>query len=160
MFTPSHMNGQTNWFIEYLCYHKKKPKQYFMTDFHIKILHQKMNDILLGQTDFCFYWSLLTVWPCASNLGWEDTTQFPLPYNFQSLYGCEWAPTLKGHHTLTERETRMTTFIKTKFKILDDQTNIDKYRLATNITVYHIISKLILQRIIITNLCGPVSHLK
>ena len=26
--------------------------------------------------------------------------------------------------------TRMTTFIKTKFKILDDQTNIDKYRLA------------------------------
>ena len=54
--------------------------------------------------------------------------------------------------------TRMTTFIKTKFNISDDQTNIDKYRLAANITEYHIISKLILQRIIITNFCGPVSH--
>ena len=39
--------------------------------------------------------------------------------------------------------TRMTTFIKTKFKISDEQTNIDKYRLAANITEYHIISKLI-----------------
>ena len=37
---------------------------------------------------------------------------------------------------------------------LDDQTNIDKYRLAENITEYHIISKLILQQIIITNFCG------
>ena len=45
----------------------------------------------------------------------------------------------------------MTTLIKTKFKISDDQTNIDKYRLATNITEYHIISKLTLQRIIILN---------
>ena len=53
----------------------------------------------------------------------------------------------------------MTTFIKTKFKISDDQTNIDKYRLDANITEYHIISKLILQRIIITNFCGPVSPL-
>ena len=43
----------------------------------------------------------------------------------------------------------MTIFIKTKFKISDDQTNIDKYILAANITEYHIISKLILQRIII-----------
>ncbi len=42
----------------------------------------------------------------------------------------------------------MTTFIKTKFKISVDQTNINKYRLAANITEYHIISKLILQRII------------
>ena len=48
--------------------------------------------------------------------------------------------------------------IKTRFKISDDQTNIDKYRLAANITEYHIILKLILQRIIITNFCGPVSH--
>ena len=31
----------------------------------------------------------------------------------------------------------MTTFIKTKLKISDDQTNIDKYRLAANITLYH-----------------------
>ena len=45
----------------------------------------------------------------------------------------------------------MTTFLKKKFKISDDQTNFDKYRLAANITEYHIISKLILQRIIITN---------
>ncbi len=57
-------------------------------------------------------------------------------------------------------ETRMTTFIKTKFKISEDQTNIEKYRLAANITVYHIISKLILQRIIITNFYGPVNHLR
>ena len=42
-------------------------------------------------------------------------------------------------------KTRMTTFIKT---ISDDQTNIDQYRLAGNITEYHIISKLILPRII------------
>ena len=54
----------------------------------------------------------------------------------------------------------MTTFIKKKFKIPDDQTNIDKYRLAANITEYHIISKLILQQITITNCCGPVSHLR
>ena len=39
--------------------------------------------------------------------------------------------------------TRMTTFIITKFKISDEPTNIDKYRLAANITEYHIISKLI-----------------
>ena len=31
-------------------------------------------------------------------------------------------------------KTRMTTFIKIKFNISDDQTNIDKYRLAANIT--------------------------
>ena len=44
--------------------------------------------------------------------------------------------------------------------ISDDQTNIDKHRLAANITEYHIVSKLILQRIIITNFCDPVSHLR
>ena len=31
----------------------------------------------------------------------------------------------------------MTTLIKTKFNISDDQMNIDKYRLAANITEYH-----------------------
>ncbi len=36
----------------------------------------------------------------------------------------------------------MTTFIKTKFNISDEQTNIDKYRLAANIK-----SKLILQQL-------------
>ena len=54
----------------------------------------------------------------------------------------------------------MTTFIKIKFNISDDQTNIDKYRLAANITEYHITSKLILQRIIITKSFGPVNHLR
>ena len=42
---------------------------------------------------------------------------------------------------------RMTTFIKTKFKKSDDQTNIE--RVTANITEYHIISKLIFLRIII-----------
>ena len=36
-------------------------------------------------------------------------------------------------------KTRMTTFIKTKFKKSDDQTNIDKYRVAAYITEYQII---------------------
>ena len=44
--------------------------------------------------------------------------------------------------------TRMTTFIKTKFKKSDDHTNIDKYRVAANITEYYIISKLIFYRIV------------
>ena len=48
----------------------------------------------------------------------------------------------------------MTTFIKSKFKIPDDQTNTDKYRLAANITEYHIISKLILQQSITTSKSG------
>ncbi len=34
-------------------------------------------------------------------------------------------------------KTRMTTLIKTKFKKTEDQTNIDKYRIAANITEYH-----------------------
>ncbi len=38
----------------------------------------------------------------------------------------------------------MTTFIKAKLKKSDDQTKFDKYRVAGNITVYHIISKLII----------------
>ena len=41
----------------------------------------------------------------------------------------------------------MTTFIQTKLKKSDDQTNIDK--VAANITEYHTISKLIFLRIII-----------
>ena len=43
----------------------------------------------------------------------------------------------------------MTTFKKTKFKKLDDQMNIDKYKVTANITEYHIIFKLIFLRIII-----------
>ena len=43
----------------------------------------------------------------------------------------------------------MTTFMKTKFKKSDDQTNIDKYRVSASITEYYIISKLIFRRIII-----------
>ncbi len=48
--------------------------------------------------------------------------------------------------------TRMATFIKTKLKKLNDQTNIDKYRVAANITEDHIISKLIYLRIIFPKL--------
>ncbi len=41
----------------------------------------------------------------------------------------------------------MTTFIKTKFKVSDDQTNIHKYRLAasaniTNFYIYYIFSQI------------------
>ncbi len=43
----------------------------------------------------------------------------------------------------------MTTFIKAKLKKSDDQTNCDKYRVATNITEYYIISKFIRLKIII-----------
>ncbi len=41
------------------------------------------------------------------------------------------------------RKTRMTKVIIAKLKKSDDQMNIDKYRLDTNITEYHIITKLI-----------------
>ncbi len=43
----------------------------------------------------------------------------------------------------------MTQFIKTKLKKSDDQTNIDRYRVDTNITEYKIILRLIFIRIII-----------
>ena len=43
----------------------------------------------------------------------------------------------------------MVTFIKTKLKKSDDQSNIDKYRVTANITEYHIISKSIFPIIII-----------
>ncbi len=46
-------------------------------------------------------------------------------------------------------KTRMKTIFKTKLKKSDDQTNIDKYRVAANITEYYIISKLIYLRIIV-----------
>ena len=45
----------------------------------------------------------------------------------------------------------MTIFIKVRLNKSDDQTNIDKYGVAANITEYHIISKLIFLRIIIQN---------
>ena len=35
--------------------------------------------------------------------------------------------------------TKMTTLIKTKLNISDDQKNINKYRLSANITEYHIL---------------------
>ena len=43
----------------------------------------------------------------------------------------------------------MIIFIKAKLKKSDDQTKIDKYRVAANITEYHIISKVIFLRITI-----------
>ncbi len=45
----------------------------------------------------------------------------------------------------------MPTFIKTKFNNSDYQKNIDKYRVAVNITENYVISKLIFLRIIIPN---------
>ncbi len=47
----------------------------------------------------------------------------------------------------------MTTFVKTKFKKSDDHTNVHKYRVAANITEYHIILKLIFLRILYTYDC-------
>ncbi len=47
-------------------------------------------------------------------------------------------------------KTRMTTFIKAKLKKSDGLSNIDKYRVAAKITEYHIISKSIFLRSIIT----------
>ena len=41
--------------------------------------------------------------------------------------------------------TRMTTFIITKFKNSDYKTNFNKYKVAANITEYHIIIKIFLQ---------------
>ena len=38
----------------------------------------------------------------------------------------------------------MATYIKAKLNKSDNQTDIDKYRVAANITEYHFISKLIL----------------
>ncbi len=46
-------------------------------------------------------------------------------------------------------KTIMTTFIKIKLKKSNNQTNIDKHRVAANITEFHIISKSISLRIII-----------
>ena len=62
----------------------------------------------------------------------------------------------------------MTTFMKTKFNISDDQTNIDKYRLAANTTEYHIIfcgSEIHLKHSNLSihkklDFCGPVSNLR
>ena len=46
----------------------------------------------------------------------------------------------------------MTTFIKAELKKSDDQKNINKYRVDSNITEYHIISKLILKFMMIRQL--------
>ena len=53
--------------------------------------------------------------------------------------------------SLDIKKTRMKTYINTKFKKSDNQTNIDKYRVVTNITEYHIISKLVVFRRIINS---------
>ncbi len=54
----------------------------------------------------------------------------------------------------------MTTSIKAKLKESDDQTNIDKKRVAANIKDYHIISKLIFLRIIFRKLIKIAQILK
>ena len=57
---------------------------------------------------------------------------------FEYLYlGCF----LSHHIIINKLKTRMTTFIKAKLKNSDDQKNINKYRVAANITENHIISK-------------------
>ena len=55
----------------------------------------------------------------------------------------------------------LTTFIKLKAKLKKsiDQTNIDKYRVAANITEYQIISKLIFLRNIIPKFMMIVNYL-
>ena len=40
----------------------------------------------------------------------------------------------------------MTTFIKAKHKISDDQTYIDKFSAAANIIEYHIVSKIVIPK--------------
>ena len=54
----------------------------------------------------------------------------------------------------------MTTFIQTKFKKSDDQTNIYKHKVAANITEYHIISKLIFLTIIIQKFTVKINMIK
>ncbi len=49
-------------------------------------------------------------------------------------------------------KTRLPTSIKTKHKKSDDQTNINKYKVAANITKYHIISNITFLGIIIPKL--------
>ncbi len=64
---------------------------------------------------------------------------FPIYNLFGELYPCHWllnTDSIKIWKLCIK--TRMTTFIETKFKISNDQMNIDKYRLAANITEYHI----------------------
>ena len=51
----------------------------------------------------------------------------------------------------------MTTFIKAKLKKSDDQMNFYIYRVAANITDYHIISKLIFLRIIIPKFMNEIN---
>ena len=58
---------------------------------------------------------------------------------------------------LVASKTRMTTFIKTKFKKSYEQTNIDKYGVTANIIEYPNISKLIFLEIIIIS-CKNVKN--
>ena len=53
----------------------------------------------------------------------------------------------------------MKTFMKAELKKSDEQTNIDKYREAANITENRIISKLIFHRIIIPKFLDVVIFL-
>ena len=60
-------------------------------------------------------------------------------YNIYFSHGC----LIEGDQYIYIYKTRMTSFIKTKIKKSDDQTNIVKYRVPANNTEYHIITKLI-----------------
>ena len=52
----------------------------------------------------------------------------------------------QNHNKQETIRIRMAAFMKTKFNKSDDQTNIEKYRIAANIIEYHVISKLIFQK--------------
>ncbi len=73
---------------------------------------------------------------------WNLQSTFLFPFYISTRTGKHY---LKKNNrrssALTCKQTRMTTFIKAKLKKSDDQTNIDKYRVAANITEYHMISK-------------------
>ena len=90
---------------------------------------------LIDKSKFCYHISLW-FFLCTTNL---YLWMFVCSYDFMCF----------AFIYIVNFITRMTTFIKTKFKKLDDQTNTDKYRVAANITKYHIISKLIFLRLII-----------
>ncbi len=66
---------------------------------------------------------------------------------------------------MIDNKTRMTTFIKTKFQKLDEQTNIDKYRVAVKITEYCNILRIIILKFVkirqlfhVKNVCKNVKN--
>ncbi len=65
-----------------------------------------------------------------------------------------------SHVKLQINLTKNDNIHKSKVKKTDNQTNIDKHRVAANITEYHIISKLIFLRIIIPKCRTDPNYIK